>query len=52
VIAIGILKLQYLLYGETIRPFRVEEDRLGFEEYTLADQHSVSRHLWLIDAEW
>ncbi len=52
VIEVGIPKLQHLPYGETIRPFRVEEDRLGFEEYNLADQSSVSHHLWLIDGEW
>ena len=52
VIEVGIPKLQHLPYGETVRPFQVDEDYLGFDEYNLAEQGLISHHFRLVDGNW
>ena len=52
VIEVGIPKLQHLPYGETARPFQVDEDYLGFDEYNLAEQGLTSHHFRLVDGNW
>ena len=37
-------ELQRLPPGETVRPFDVSEDHLGFDEYDVANQGLVSHH--------
>jgi SAM-dependent methyltransferase len=49
VIEVGIPELQRLPPGETFRPFDVAEDRLGFDEYDLANQGLISHHLRIVD---
>jgi SAM-dependent methyltransferase len=41
--------LQRLPPGETVRPFTVTPDHLGFEEYDVAQQRSISHHYWVGD---
>jgi SAM-dependent methyltransferase len=52
VIEVMVPDLQRLPPGETVRPFRVADDRLGFDEYDVAQQGLVSHHLRLVDGEW
>ena len=52
VIEVGIPKLQQLPFGETVRPFQVGEDYLGFDEYNLAEQGLISHHFRLVDGNW
>jgi SAM-dependent methyltransferase len=53
VIEVGIPQLQRLPPGETIRPFDVSEDHLGFDEYDIANQGLISHHFWPDeDAAW
>lgn len=49
VIEVGIPDLQRLPPGETVRPFTVTEDRLGFDEYDVANQGLISHHLVIRD---
>jgi SAM-dependent methyltransferase len=49
VIEVGVPDLQRLPPGETIRPFDVGEDRLGFDEYDIANQGLISHHLRIVD---
>lgn len=49
VIEVGIPDLQRLPPGETVRPFLVEQARLGFDEYDVATQRLVSHHYQLVD---
>jgi SAM-dependent methyltransferase len=44
VVEVGVPDLQRLPFGERIRPFTVEGDHLGFDEYDVADQRLVSHH--------
>ena len=46
VIEVGIPQLQRLPPGETIRPFDVSDDHLGFDEYDIGTQGLISHHLW------
>jgi SAM-dependent methyltransferase len=46
VIEIGIPQLQRLPPGETIQPFEVSDDHLGFDEYDVANQGLISHHFW------
>ena len=39
-------RLQRLPPGETVQPFTVGADRLGFDEYDVARQGLVSHHFW------
>jgi hypothetical protein len=45
VVEVGVPDLQRLLPGETVRPFTVTADRLGFDEYDVVAQGMVSHHL-------
>lgn len=45
VIEVGVPELQRLPPGETVRPFTVSADRLGFDEYDIATQRLVSHHI-------
>jgi SAM-dependent methyltransferase len=49
VVEVGFPDLQRLPPGETVRPFTVTEDRLGFDEYDVANQGLVSHHLVVRD---
>jgi SAM-dependent methyltransferase len=49
VVEVGVPDLQRLPPGETIRPFRVSEDRWGFDEYDLARQGMTSHHLEIVE---
>jgi hypothetical protein len=45
VIEVGIPDLQRLPPGETVIPFHVSDERIGFDEYDVANQGLVSHHL-------
>jgi SAM-dependent methyltransferase len=49
VIEVGVPGLQRLAPGETFLPFRVTEDRWGFDEYDIANQGLISHHLSIVD---
>ena len=49
VIEVGVPSLQRLPPGETVVPFHVSEDRLGFDEYDIANQGLISHHLVIVD---
>jgi SAM-dependent methyltransferase len=44
VVEVMVPDLQRLPFGETVRPFTVTADRLGFDEYDVASQRLVSHH--------
>jgi trans-aconitate methyltransferase len=46
VIEVMVPDLQRLPPGETVRPFTVSEDRLGFDSYDVANQGLVSHHYY------
>jgi len=52
VIETGVPQLQRLPPGETVRPFDVSEDHLGFDEYDIVRQGLVSHHFWREDGAW
>ena len=52
VIEVALPDLQRLPSGETVRPFRVSETRLGFDEYNVAEQGLTSHHFQLVDGRW
>ena len=35
-----------------LRPFKVTESRLGFDEYNVAEQGLISHHFKLVDDRW
>src|SRR3954451_16038196 len=45
VIEVGVPSLQRLPPGETVIPFHVSENRLGFDENDVANQGLISHHL-------
>jgi len=45
VVEVGVPDLQRLPPGETVHPFLVTDDRLGFDEYDVASQGLVSHHV-------
>jgi hypothetical protein len=49
VVEVDVPQLQRLPPGETVRPFRVEPGRIGFDEYDLLTQGLVSHHLTVDD---
>jgi SAM-dependent methyltransferase len=49
VIEVGVPALQRLPPGETVRPFHVSANRVGFDEYDVANQGLVSHHYWFRD---
>jgi methyltransferase family protein len=52
VVEVGVPQLQRLPPGETVRPFHVSTERLGFDEYDVVGQGLVSHHHWLRDGMW
>jgi SAM-dependent methyltransferase len=46
IVEVGLPDLQRLPPGERFRPFRVDADRLGFDEYDVASQGLVSHHVF------
>jgi len=52
VVEINVPELQRLPPGETVRPFDVSEDHLGFDEFDLVRQGLVSHHLSREDGTW
>jgi SAM-dependent methyltransferase len=52
VIEVGVPQLQRLPPGETVRPFDVSTDHLGFDEYDIATQGLISHHYSLVDGGW
>jgi hypothetical protein len=52
VIEVGIPQLRRLPPGETIRPFDVSDDHLGFDEYDVANQGLISHHFRPEDGAW
>ena len=52
VIEVMVPELQRLPPGETVRPFRVTDSKLGFDEYNVADQGLTSHHFRLVDGQW
>jgi SAM-dependent methyltransferase len=51
VIEVIVPALQRLPPGETVRPFRVTPQHLGFDEYDIAAQGLISHHYWVVDGE-
>jgi SAM-dependent methyltransferase len=51
VIEVGVPALRRLPPGETVRPFLVRPDRLGFDEIDVAGQRLVSHHYWVTDGQ-
>ena len=49
VIEVMVPALQRLPPGETVRPFTVTPAHLGFDEFEVATQISVSHHYWVVD---
>jgi SAM-dependent methyltransferase len=49
VIEVGIPDLQRLPPGESVRLFTVTPERLGFDEYDIANQGLISHHYWIED---
>jgi SAM-dependent methyltransferase len=49
VIEVGLPDLQRLPFGETIRPFRFSETRVGLDEYDVANQGLISHHYRGVD---
>ena len=47
VIEVGVPDLQRLPPGETVRPFTVTPERLGFDDYDIAAQGMISHHYWV-----
>jgi SAM-dependent methyltransferase len=52
VIEVGVPDLQRLPPGQTVVPFDVSPDHLGFDEYELVGQGMVSHHFSLVDGTW
>ncbi len=50
VVEVIVPALRQLPPGESVRPFIVSREHLGFDEYTdLAAQNSISHHYWVVD---
>ena len=52
VVEITVPELQRLPPGETVRPFDVSDDHLGFDEFDLVRQGLVSHHFWSEGGAW
>ncbi len=52
VIEVGIPELQQLPPGETVHTYRLEETRMDFDEYDVANQGLISHHFRLEDGQW
>ncbi len=51
-VEVGVPDLRRLPPGETVHPFDVSDDHLGFDEYDVVDQGMISHHLTLEDGSW
>ena len=51
-IEVGVPDLRRLPPGQTVVPFDVSEDHLGFDEYDLLEQGMISHHFSLHDGSW
>jgi SAM-dependent methyltransferase len=51
VIEVEVPALRRLPPGETVRPFTLTPNHLGFDEYDVAGQGLVSHHYWVIDGQ-
>jgi len=51
VIEVYVPELRRLPPGETVHPFTVTAEHLGFEEYDFAAQIAHSHHYWIVDGE-
>jgi SAM-dependent methyltransferase len=52
VIEVGVPDLRRLPPGQTVVPFAVGEERLGFDEYDVVDQGMISHHHWRDGDTW
>ena len=52
VVEITVPELQRLPPGETVRPFDVSDDHLGFDEFDLVHQGLISHHFWSEGGAW
>jgi SAM-dependent methyltransferase len=52
VIEVVLPELQRLPPGESVRPFRLSETRLGFDEYNIAEQGLISHHFEMVEGRW
>jgi SAM-dependent methyltransferase len=52
VIEVGVPSLQRLPPGETVRPFDLSPDHVGFDEYDVENQGLRSHHYSLVDGTW
>jgi SAM-dependent methyltransferase len=51
VMEVLVPELRRLPPGDTVRPFTVTPDHLGFDEYDVASQRLVSHHYWVSGSE-
>lgn len=51
VIEVYVPELRRLPPGETVHPFVVTQEHLGFEEYDFAAQLAHSHHYWVVDGQ-
>lgn len=52
VVEVGVPELRRLPPGQTVHPFTVTADHLGFDEYDLATQALTSHHFTRTDGQW
>ncbi|RVX45559.1 methyltransferase family protein [Nonomuraea polychroma] len=50
-VTIGDPELRRLPPGQTVHPFTVTPEHLGFEEYDVATQIAYSHHYWVVDGQ-
>ncbi|WP_327587488.1 class I SAM-dependent methyltransferase [Nonomuraea sp. NBC_00507] len=51
VIEVYVPELRRLPPGQTVHPFTVTPEHLGFEEYDVATQIAYSHHYWVVDGQ-
>ncbi len=52
IIEVMLPDLQRLPHGEIIRPFKISDIQLGFDEYNIAEQGLISHHFEMINGRW
>jgi SAM-dependent methyltransferase len=52
VVEVGVPQLQSLPPGETIHPFTITDDHLGFDEYDVVTQGLISHHVTRTNGQW
>lgn len=52
VIEVALPELQRLPPGESVRPFKISENRLGFDEYNIEEQGLISHHFEMVEDRW